>query len=100
LLPLPADGRALAPPVTLVDSGELIVAASHLSVAHPPGFPLYCALSHLVTRVPLGSVAQRVNAASALFAALAAAALVLVARVALASSPRAARVAERVPPRA
>src|SRR5712692_2800521 len=63
----------LAPTVTLVDSGELIVAARTLGVAHPPGFPLYVLLAHLATLVPFGSVAGRVNFASALFAALAAA---------------------------
>ena len=31
----------LAPTVTLVDSGELIVAARFLGVAYPPGFPSY-----------------------------------------------------------
>jgi hypothetical protein len=36
----------LAPTVTLVDSGELIVAARFLGVAHPPGFPLYLILAH------------------------------------------------------
>ena len=61
----------LAPTVTLVDSGELIVAARSLGVAHPPGFPLYVLLAHLATLVPIGSVAVRVNLASALFAALA-----------------------------
>jgi len=35
----------LAPTVTLVDSGELIVAARSLGVAHPPGFPLYVLLA-------------------------------------------------------
>src|SRR6266704_3863014 len=30
----------LAPTVTLVDSGELILAAWGTGVAHPPGFPL------------------------------------------------------------
>src|SRR5436309_10507087 len=68
----------LAPTVTLVDSGELIVAAHGLGVAHPPGFPLYVMLTHLATRVPLGNVAQRVNFASALFAALAAGLMTLV----------------------
>src|SRR5512134_3893302 len=62
----------LAPTVTLVDSGELIVAARNLGVAHPPGFPLYVLLAHVATRIPLGDVAERVNACSALFAALAA----------------------------
>ena len=50
-------GWTLAPTVTLVDSGELIVAAHSLGVAHPPGFPLYVLLAHLATWVPLGNVA-------------------------------------------
>ena len=70
--------RTLAPTVTLVDSGELILAARSLGVAHPPGFPLYLILAHIASLVPIGSVAQRVNFASALFAALACAMLTLV----------------------
>ncbi len=73
----------LAPTVTLVDSGELIVAAASLGVAHPPGFPLYVLLAHAATLLPFGNVALRVNAASALFAALAVAALAAVAAEAL-----------------
>src|SRR5438094_568239 len=69
---------ALAPTVTLVDSGELIVAAHGLGVAHPPGFPLWVMLAHLASLVPLGNVAMRVNFSSALFAALASAMLTLV----------------------
>jgi hypothetical protein len=65
----------LAPTVTLVDSGELIVAARFLGVAHPPGFPLYLMLAHLFSLVPIGNVAARVNFASAFFAALACAML-------------------------
>ncbi|HTF37989.1 MAG TPA: DUF2723 domain-containing protein, partial [Blastocatellia bacterium] len=68
----------LAPTVTLVDSGELIVAARSLGVAHPPGFPLYVLLAHLATLVSIGNVAARVNFASALFAALASAVVALV----------------------
>src|SRR5437016_11618446 len=68
----------LAPTVTLVDSGELIVAAQGLGVAHPPGFPLWVMLAHLASLVPLGSVALRINFSSALFAALASAMLTLV----------------------
>jgi tetratricopeptide (TPR) repeat protein len=60
----------LAPTVTLVDSGELIVAARSLGVAHPPGFPLYVLLAHLATLLPIGNIAVRVNLASAVFAAL------------------------------
>lgn len=83
-LALAAYGRTLAPTVTLVDSGELIVAAHGLGVAHPPGFPLYVLLGHAASRVPAGNVAQRLNAFSALGAALAAAALALATRRALA----------------
>ncbi|MEK6284657.1 MAG: DUF2723 domain-containing protein [Acidobacteriota bacterium] len=68
----------LAPTVTLVDSGELIVAARSLGVAHPPGFPLYVLLAHFATLVPMGNVAVRVNFASALFAALASSFVTLV----------------------
>ena len=68
----------LAPTVTLVDSGELIVAARFLGVAHPPGFPLYLMLAHLFSLIPIGSVAVPVNFASAFFAALACAMLSLV----------------------
>lgn len=66
--------RTLAPTVTLVDSGELIVAADSLGVAHPPGFPLYVLLAHAATWLPIGNVAFRVNFLSALFGAAAAAA--------------------------
>ncbi|HZE68656.1 MAG TPA: DUF2723 domain-containing protein [Pyrinomonadaceae bacterium] len=69
----------LAPTVVFVDSGELIVAAKSLGVAHPPGFPLYVLLAHLATSIPVGNVAARVNFASALFAALAIAVLFLLA---------------------
>jgi tetratricopeptide (TPR) repeat protein len=68
----------LAPTVTLVDSGELITAVRTLGVAHPPGFPLYVLLAHVATLFPIGSVAARVNFASAFFAALAASMLTLV----------------------
>ncbi len=67
----------LAPTVTLVDSGELIVAAHGLGVAHPPGFPLWVVLAHLASLVPLGNVAVRINFSSALFAALACGVLTL-----------------------
>ena len=68
----------LAPTVTLTDSGELIVAAYGLGVAHPPGFPLWVMLAHVASLVPIGSVAVRINFSSAVFAALACAMLTLV----------------------
>jgi hypothetical protein len=68
----------LAPTVTLIDSGELIVAAHGLGVAHPPGFPLWVLLAHLASLLPFGNVAARINFSSAVFAALASAMLTLV----------------------
>jgi hypothetical protein len=68
----------LAPTVTLVDSGELIVAAHGLGIAHPPGVPLWVMLAHLASLVPFGNVAVRINFSSAVFAALACAMLTLV----------------------
>src|SRR5947208_15440313 len=68
----------LAPTVALTDSGELIVVARGLGVAHPPGFPLWIILAHLASLVPIGNVAMRINFSSALFAALACAMLTLV----------------------
>src|SRR5215475_9209810 len=67
----------LAPTVTLTDSGELIVVAKGLGIAHPPGVPLWSVLAHLASLVPFGNVAVRINFSSALFAALACAMLTL-----------------------
>jgi len=83
IVALATYSATLAPGVVLVDSGELIVAARNLGVAHPPGFPLYVLLAHLATLIPVGSVAVRVNFASAFFAALASATVTLVAAEAL-----------------
>src|SRR5437763_1065339 len=68
----------LAPTVTLTDSGELILAAYGLGVAHPPGFPLWVMLAHLASLAPAGSVAVRINFSSAGVAACACATLPLV----------------------
>src|SRR5262245_4704364 len=68
----------LAPTVTPTDSGELILAAYGLGVAHPPGVPLWIMLAHLASLVPVGNVAVRINFSSAVFAALACAMLTLV----------------------
>jgi hypothetical protein len=68
----------LAPTVTLTDSGELIVVARSLGIAHPPGVPLWIVLAHFASLVPFGNVAQRINCSSAFSAALACAMLTLV----------------------
>src|SRR5689334_4517186 len=77
VLALAVYTQTMAPTVVFVDSGELILAAKSLGVAHPPGFPLYVLLAHLATAVPFGNVAARVNFLSALCAALAVAFLFL-----------------------
>jgi hypothetical protein len=83
----------LAPTVGFVDSGELITAVSELGVPHPPGFPLYVLLTHPITRIPVGTVAARVNFASAVYAAAAIGTLFLLvhalARRTAAAPPRA-----------
>jgi hypothetical protein len=68
----------MAPTVTLVDSGELIVVARTLGVAHPPGFPLYTLLAHAATWLPFGAIAERVHLVSAIFAALTAGVVTLI----------------------
>jgi len=84
--------RTLAPGMTLVDSGELITAAHALGVAHPPGFPLYVLLAHLATLIPLGSIAARVNFASALFGIVAVGLMAAVVAEVLRADPDAAGV--------
>lgn len=65
----------LYPSVPGGDSGELIVAAYDLGVAHPPGYPLFTLLGQAATWLPAGSVAWRVNLLTAILAAAAAAVL-------------------------
>ena len=62
----------LAPNVTLEDSGEYITAAVTLGVTHPPGYPTWTTLTHLlVTLLPIGNVAWRVNLFSAICGSIA-----------------------------
>jgi len=68
----------LQPTVGLEDSGELITGAYKLGVPHPPGYPMWSILSKILTFIPLGDVAYRVNLLSALCGALAAGMLALV----------------------
>ena len=68
---------AAARDVTLVDSGELILAATELDIAHPPGFPLYVLVGHLFSWLPMGSPAFRLSFMSAVLGALAAAVLTI-----------------------
>ncbi|XP_053373976.1 transmembrane protein 260-like [Mercenaria mercenaria] len=52
------------------DSGELIVAAHELGVAHPPGYPLFTLLLWSAMKfIPFGSVAWRANLLNAVLSA-------------------------------
>jgi hypothetical protein len=62
----------LAPGVGAGDGGELLLAASTLGVPHPPGYPLWTMAGAVAAAVPWGTLALRVNALSAAFAAAAA----------------------------
>lgn len=54
------------------DSAEFIVTALKNGVPHPPGFPLFVAIAHQFSKLPLSTVAWRINLVSAVFGALSA----------------------------
>ncbi len=51
------------------DAGEFQVVAYQLGIAHPAGSPLYALAAKIFTFLPFGSIAFKVNLASAFFAA-------------------------------
>jgi hypothetical protein len=61
----------LTPTVPFWDAGEFIAVSYILGIPHPPGTPLYVILGRVATLVPWQSVAERVNAMSAIPAAVA-----------------------------
>src|ERR1044071_1333021 len=61
----------LTPTVPFWDSGEFIAVSNILGIPHPPGTPFYVLVGRLATLIPIASIAQRVNALSALASALA-----------------------------
>lgn len=62
----------LPPEVLPGDSGELIAASHTLSIAHPPGYPLYLLLGKIfASLVSVGSIAYRYNLFSAVVASIA-----------------------------
>jgi tetratricopeptide (TPR) repeat protein len=60
-----------APNVTLLDSGEFLVAAQHFGVPHPTGYPLWTLLNWLFLLLPLGNAAWEVAIFSGVCAAAA-----------------------------
>ncbi|MBM3316332.1 MAG: DUF2723 domain-containing protein [Candidatus Eisenbacteria bacterium] len=71
LAPLGVYLVTLARHVTFIDSGELAAVAARLGIAHPPGYPLFTILGHLLSLIPVGPVCLRVGLLSALASALA-----------------------------
>src|ERR1044071_6136527 len=61
----------LTPTVPFWDSGEFIAVSYILGIPHPPGTPFYVLLGRIATLIPWHTVAERVNALSAIPAALA-----------------------------
>ncbi|MCU0305299.1 MAG: DUF2723 domain-containing protein, partial [Thermoanaerobaculales bacterium] len=62
---------SLAPGLTSADGGDFLIAAYHLGVPHPSGYPLWTMLGWIATRLPLADPAVATNLLSAVCAALA-----------------------------
>jgi hypothetical protein len=62
--------KTLCPTVYSGDSGELCTAAFTLSIAHPPGYPLYTLIGWVFSHLPFGDVAYLMNLAAAIFSAI------------------------------
>jgi len=52
------------------DSAELVSAAAQWGVPHPPGYPLYTLIAHIMTRIPIFELPLRVHFTSAVFHAV------------------------------
>ncbi len=71
-VPLIAYIRSLTPTVPFWDSGEFIATSFILGLPHPPGNPVYTMLGRIMSLIPIGSVAWKVNFMSGLASSLAA----------------------------
>jgi hypothetical protein len=71
VVPLCVYLLTLAPTVTFFDSGEFLTAVSSLGAPHSPGYPLFVNYAKPFTWLPFGSIAFRVNFATAVSASLA-----------------------------
>jgi len=58
------------PSILWRDSGEFIIQATYMDVAHPAGFPLYGQLAHLFYQLPFGPIAWRVHLFSTFLASI------------------------------
>ena len=67
--------------VALEDDGLFLMAGASLGVAHPPGYPLYTLICHLVMQFPIGTPAFLGHLSSAVLGALACGAVYACARL-------------------
>ncbi len=63
-------GWGISPTIAWNDSPEFVTIAHTLDISHPSGSPTYTLLTKLVTFVPIGSLAVRVNMFSACISAI------------------------------
>jgi hypothetical protein len=73
--------RTLAPGLLYGDSGEFQTLVYSLGMTHPTGYPVYLLLGRLLTLLPIGNHAWRVNLFSAVLAALTVACVYLIVRL-------------------
>ena len=71
VIPFAIYMATLAPSVTFFDSGEFLTATTSLGSAHSPGYPLFLMFAKPFTLLPLGSIAFRINMATAFSSSLA-----------------------------
>lgn len=71
IIPMTIYLLTLAPSVTFFDSGEFITATSCLGSAHSPGYPFFLNYAKPFTWLPFGSIAFRVNFATAVSGSMA-----------------------------
>jgi tetratricopeptide (TPR) repeat protein len=77
----------IAPTIYWRDAPEFITAAHLLGITHPAGSPTYTLLAKLLTFLPLGNIALRVNLFSALAGAVTVSLLFMILSTCLASAP-------------
>lgn len=88
LVPFAVYLQTLAPSVTFFDSGEFLTAIYSMGSAHSPGYPTFITYARPFLFLPFGSIAFRINTATAAAGALAClAAYLLTRRIIRAVSP-------------
>ena len=74
-IPLAVYFITICPTVFIGDSGDFVTAAFTLGIPHPPGYPVYTILGHILTKLPIpggiSAPAFRMNVMSAICAWLA-----------------------------